>query len=297
MIREINDIYNGKIQDKDCPFLNKVFDNGFTIAEMLQYNSPDERCRYASTHLRCIGHGLRRVVFDLGKYVLKLTRGEHRYQSKNEYDTNLLSGEFSELFPHTIYQSRDFSWSIVEKVEPITNDKCQQILGVDLTSHSPNIPSIEGFQLWAETKARQVSRQSPNKVRMVNRQDNDVYAKLLKTNPWFKALYRLELSQRSNLDYGTDLNPSGTDFTPSNLGVATRNGKECVVILDAGFIKPFDTRKIEKKYGIKSLQMPPITTNESINKTKIVRLTEQDLHNIIEETIKHIIREKEEMKY
>lgn len=245
IIKEVNNVYNknARLNDETCPFLDKVFGDGFTIREMLQYNTAYDRIDYASEFLESLGSGVRRTCFKLNdKYVLKLTNGNHRWQSKNEYDTALLMSGGYDIFPRVIYQSQDFTWSINEYARPISDNECESILGMPMESNDPSEPSLEGFQMWAETKARR-SKQSRYKQRMVNDGGcENYYINMMKRQPFLQTLYKLEQHQSNDLDYGTDLNPTGNDFRPSNLGVVDRNGKPTIVLLDGGFIKPFPVK-------------------------------------------------------
>lgn len=254
LVSEVNDIYNGNgiLSDRNCPFLNKEFDNGFKISDMLSYENASDRIRYAESKLENIGSGKRRTAFKLNdNYVLKLTNGNHRWQTKNEYDTELLmSGRFP-LFPRVIYQSEDFTWTISERARPLRNGDCERIIGMPMYSNGYDEPSLEGFQLWAETKGRGMSNQSAR--RLNDMPDDDVcayYERLSKTNPWFKALLGLETHQRNDIDYGTDLNTDDDGFRGENLGVVNRDGKDTIVLLDSGFIKPFSIRHAIKAKGM-----------------------------------------------
>ena len=256
LIKEINDIYNGSSSIPQS-LLNKKW-GSFSLREMLEYDTARERINYCNNTLKRLGSGQRRIVYQLNdKYVLKVTRGSHRFQSKNEYDTAALMSDRLDIFPRVLYTSPDFTWSINEYAKPIDDAACQRILGIPLLQKDTNTPSLEGFQLWAETKARQNSRDANSfKQNMVKRNGCEaIYENLIKTNKWFKLLYRLELSQRGDTTYGTDLNPFGYEFQYDNLGVVNRNGKEMIVILDSGFIKPFDTRKLKSKHNIDSYQI------------------------------------------
>lgn len=253
---EINDIYNGKMKDSDNPLLNKVWDNGFTLAEMLKSDDPMHRINYASSKLKYIGSGARRTTFILNdKYILKLANSENRYQTKNEYDSALLMTDRNDIFPRLVYQSNDFSWSIYERAYPLNDSTCYEILGIPLNSYNFSEPSLESFQLWAETKAKQYKNQEGLKNAIVRRgPDDSVYISLMKSHPFLKQLLNVERISRGN-DLGTDLNDNGA-FRRDNLGYVIRNGKKHIVILDAGTIKPFDTRKLKDKYGIESMQVP-----------------------------------------
>lgn len=254
-IDEVNDLYNSKRPDSSCPFMDKVYGNGFTLVEMLQYDDFSERVEYAAEHLPVIGYGKRRGVFVLNdKLALKLTLGEHRWQSKNEYDSALLLGNLSDLLPRILYEARDFSWCICERAEALTEAKCQKILGLTIYYNDEGEPSLQGFQLWAETQGRQKSRQSSWKMGYYEQDSHNhsYYMELYKKNPWFKKWVELERSQRADTEYGTDLSLGGGDFRAENLGVVKRGGKETVVLIDAGFVKPYDTRKLSQRYGIQS---------------------------------------------
>lgn len=242
IISEVNDVYHqNKLTDDNCPFLNKEFGNGFRISDMIKQNTAMGRIDYASQYLQCLGQGKRRTVFKLNdKLILKLTNGNHRYQTKNEYDTELLMSEKFKLFPKIYYQSKDFTWTISEFVQPLDSSTAEQILGMPLEAHGDfTEPSLEGFQAWAETMAR---RRYQDPYTANRRQPNDecakVYKNLLKSNEWFKALYNLEIHQKHDKNYGTDLF-DGCSFRPENLGVVDRGGKPWIVILDSGFIMPF----------------------------------------------------------
>jgi len=262
---EINDIYNSKNvigMENNNPLLDKNWGNGFSLRQFVNIRNISDRIDYCYETLKPIGEGQRRACFLLNdKYVLKITTGSHRYQSKNEYDSTLLFNNGIDLFPRIYYQSPDFTWSIVEYARPMTEQDCQNILGLPLFGLNPNTPSVEGFQLWAETKARQPKTQlkkKPYKYYASQKNNCDtIYNKLAKEHPWFKQLYKLEISQRNDLEHGTDLT-DGCGGIQEALGIVKRNGKDTIVIRDIGFIKPFDTRKIKRKYGIDSPQVPEI---------------------------------------
>jgi len=262
---EINDIYNSKNvigMENNNPLLDKNWGNGFSLRQFVNIRNISDRIDYCYETLEPIGQGKRRACFFLNnKYVLKITKGDHRYQTKNEYDTSLLMNGI-DIFPRIIYQSPDFTWSIVEYARPMTEEDCQTLLGLPISSLRPNEPSLQGFQLWAETKARQPKRQIdnyPSSYYAVEKHNCDaIYSKLAKEHPWFKQLYKLENSQRGDLDFGTDLNNGAYGLREDAFGVVNRNGKDMIVISDIGFIKPFDTRKIKRKYGIDSPQVPEI---------------------------------------
>lgn len=262
---EINDIYNSKNltdMENSNPLLNKDWGNGFSLRQFVNIRDIDSRIRYCYNTLQSIGEGKRRACFFLNnKYALKITKGNHRYQTKNEYDTSLLMNGI-DIFPRIIYQSPDFTWSIVEYARHMTEKDCQNILGLPISSLKANVPSLQGFQLWAETKGRQPSRQKhhyPSSYDAMQRNNCDaIYSKLAKEHPWFKQLYKLEISQRGDLDFGTDLNNGAYGLRKDAFGVVNRNGKDTIVISDIGFVKPFDTRKIKKKYGIDSPQVPEL---------------------------------------
>ena len=257
-ICEVNDIYNSQRNDEDYAILDKVFGHGFTLREMTKYNDFEDRVEYASEHLPEINSGKRRAVFALNdKYVLKMTLGDHRYQSKNEYDASLLMNT-SSLMPRIYHEARDFSWAIVERARPLTDNDCQRILGLNIyadeNSDGAIEPSLQGFQIWAETQSRQKSRQSRSKLSFIDRESYNfpLYAKLAATNPWFKEWMKLERSQRADTEYGVDLSLGGYDFRGENLGVVNRNGKDTIVLIDGGFVKPYDTRKLKSKFNIDS---------------------------------------------
>ena len=253
---EINDIYNSKNltdMENTNPLLNKVWGNGFTLKRLISFKTYEDRIDYCKQTLDFVGSGERRVCFRLNdKYVLKVTRGEHRWQTKNEYDTTFLMNGI-DIFTHTIYQSPDFTWSIVEYARPMTEEDCERILGIPQDGLNPNEPSLQGFQLWAQTKGRQKQKQLdrfPYSYYAVQKNNcEEFYRKLAKEHPWFKQLYKLEISQRSNLLQGTDLNDFDSGLRTSAFGVLKRNGKDTIVISDFGFIKPFpfEPQKVNPK--------------------------------------------------
>ena len=247
-INEINDIYSGLNSDSKCPYLNKVFGNGFTLRKMLRYDDFTDRIDYASKHLKILGRGKRRTAFILNdSMILKLSNGSHTFQTQNEYNFALTQN--IDIMPRIIYQSSDFSWTIMEKAEPLSDSMCREILGMPLYAEDYDTPSLEGFQLWAETVAREKSRQQPSKLRMQpNKEVETMYRNLVNTNDWFRKLYKLEFSQRGDLNFGTDINPSGFDFRGENLGVVNRDGRKEIVLLDGGFLAPWgDVRKLPSK--------------------------------------------------
>lgn len=236
---EYNDVYHSKVlNDENCPLLDKVFGNGFTIREMLnKFYDFEDRINYACKYLEPLGKGIRRTVFALDdKYVLKLTNGSHTYQTQNEYNFSTCGNV--DILPRIIYQSQDFTWSVIERAFPLTDDLCEKILGVDLYDYDEDIPSLDGFQKWAEAKANHED---------IDRETDIMYGNLLHTNPFFEKLYKVENLQRG-ADLGSDLRSFGI-LRGDNLGVVNRNGNLEVVFVDGGFLSHWggDIRKLPNK--------------------------------------------------
>lgn len=193
--------------------------HGFSLSS-LDSLPHGERVRYCKQYLdEPIGIGCGRVVFAIGDdTVLKVCFGYDSKQNKQEY-LNYISAkenydDLIDLFPKVYQTADDYSWIECERVLPFDKKYSQEILG--LPYKDINYPSLLGFIDWAEYKVGgNVSDESD---------ENQQYERLIQENEWFMKVYKyIELQ-----------NGTATDLIDDNFGLALRNGKPYIVILDSG---------------------------------------------------------------
>ena len=203
-----------------------------------------------------IGHGVGRVVFDFNdNTILKLQKDTSYLQNDNkiEWENTAHLTKMFDIFPKCLAHADDFSWIICERVLPMTKRDCEVILGIPWSDDDVNKPynddydkyaiqkivngtTLEGFIAWADNimfnrrhfslAIMQFFRDFTDKH---EREINRKYTYLMKNNPnkangkWFSDLYK----------YIGMIGGFG-DMHRGNFGVAMRNGKPTIVILDSG---------------------------------------------------------------
>jgi hypothetical protein len=199
--------------------LREFMQDGFSLSS-LDSLPHGERVRYCRQYLgEPIGVGCGRVVFEIGDdTVLKVCYGYVNKQNKQEY-LNYISAkenydELIDLFPKVYKTADDYSWIECERVLPFDKQDSKKILGLPYKDN--NYPSLVGFIDWAEYNVGgNVSDESD---------ENQLYERLIQEDEWFMKIYKyIELQ-----------NGAATDLIDDNFGLALRNGKPHIVILDSG---------------------------------------------------------------
>lgn len=191
----------------------------------------DGLCQYCQKFLgEPIGSGLSRQVYAVDdNTVIKVDWGSAS-QNKLEYAAWINSGK-SPILPKIFGCGEHKNWLWVERVVPLTDDDCKRILGItfyrqkqqdsdfDYSDYPYKFKSIVTFEEmteWLDRVIRNGDKWNPKRT--------DKYCeRLYETNPWFKEYARFLDIQHPN------------EFYLSNLGMAMRNGKPTVVLLDIGY--------------------------------------------------------------
>lgn len=238
----------------------KIFESmqdGFDLEKIESMKNFNERIEYCKQYLgEPIGKGGSRIVFEIDDdTVLKLAINRLQIvQNKGEFDnTTHLQSKFPDLFPKVYQHADDYSWIICERVLPFKHEDCITILGIPYSSNylvylkdfshakngdSTNIGyekymtpkqvkpkknfnmdkdvdySLVGFIEWAEDSRGFSTRKD----------EDEAFFDLMKKNPWYEEIYKY-IHSVSGL----------TDIFDNNLGLALRNNKPYIVILDNGW--------------------------------------------------------------
>lgn len=194
--------------------------DGFSLSE-LDSLSQDEREEYCRKYLGDdIGEGASRIVFEIGDdTVIKLASDYDGKQNKQEY-LNYISAKENYpnligLFPKVYQTADDFTWIICERVLPFDRNDSEMVLGLPYNDKNSN-PSLLGFIDWAEQRVN--GNESDDSY------EEQAYEKLIQENEWFIKVYQyIEMNKGES-----------TDLIDDNFGLALRNGKPYIVILDSG---------------------------------------------------------------
>ena len=240
------------LQDKIKFIINEEY-NKFLLREFMQpsfnwkvfkdYIDEDftysSAIRYCKEHLgEPIGDGSSRIVFEIDDYtVLKIARYRGvRYQNKTEVQ-NYQQLKHNPLIPKIYDYADDYSWVWCERVLPCTHEDFRKILGI------PYNYDYEGWQTEKE-KMEEVGFDEYLEPKIVDNKgidfyhliqiyyeyesgknlDDKAYKVLMNWMkiPWFK--YFIEL---------TEYTPQ-QEFFDDNFGIAIRDGKPTIVVLDMG---------------------------------------------------------------
>lgn len=251
--------------------IKEFMQQGFSLAVLNSLSSPKEKYEYCLKYLgEPIGGGNGRIVFEIGDdTVIKINRQNSKtsafFRNQNEGEwltTTKLANKFPNLFTKVYQHADDYSWIITERVLPFKHEDCLTLLGIpysssfnayardfnrtkqgfDTNTHNKDIEghigyekymnpkqigaeyyfdedtmvdySLEGFVDWAERFRYNDSRED----------ENEAFNELMTENEWFKELFKYIQMIRGC-----------TDIFGDNFGLAMRNGKPQIVILDNGF--------------------------------------------------------------
>lgn len=210
----------------------------------------DVRYAYCKKFLgKPIGEGCGRAVFEIGdgeviKIIIPANAKDGFWQNKNEWDVSQEYGSKYSVFPNVFLHSWDFSWITCEKVLPMYPTDCDRVLGIpyrtdayaNLTPYlrhrkyggyskykKDRIANTIGFEdiiYDAETIAQSWPRTAFSKE-----QYSEIDA-AVKGNENIRQIY----------EFITRETDGRTDLHYNNFGIAMRNGKPWLVILDTGAI-------------------------------------------------------------
>lgn len=249
--------FDDNVAKKHYGYVMESMQQGFKLSDLDSITNLTQRIEYCKKYLgEPIGKGTSRIVFEIGDdTVLKLALNEKQiFQNKGEFmNSSKLQNKFPNLFPRVYQHANDYSWIICERVLPFKHEDCITILGIPYSSNyiqyakdwekakngdgtnlgyekymtpnqiEPEIDfddnedvdiSLVGFIDWAES-----SRYEEDMGKA-----NDVFFELMKQNKWYQDVY----------NYIMQVN-GVTDIFDNNLGLAIRDNKPYIVILDNGF--------------------------------------------------------------
>lgn len=230
--------------------LNEFMQEGFSFEKMNSLNK-ENRVAYCKQYLgEPIGEGSSRMVFEIDDaQVLKIAYGKfHKAgcaQNKAEYEIS--KNIKSPILVKTLYHSDDYSWIISERVLPCEEVDFFKIMGLpyvgDTTEENIEFKyKVKNKDLlgYEDYKTEQLNTDKKNlsfksvrqamlylmNGKITPRQYPNEY-NLIQNHPWFRELYKLAK------DHDLDLE----DVGGGNMGIALRNGKPSIVILDSGLTK------------------------------------------------------------
>ena len=223
----------------------------------LQY--PIERIKYCEKHLgERIGNGTSRAVFDYDdEKVLKISKRIDTEQNEQEVEV-CMSEENNMLLPKVFDfdKKNNFTWILAERVLAATEEDFERIMGISFydpeerfEKQKERAPHGVGFDEYHSDSPMDNRWEKPEETQEDDfdfNEDNvsmkgflewcqdyihgwqfddevsksyEQWAKL----PWFKDLMKLFKYQEPY------------EFRLDNFGIALRNGKPCIVVLDIGY--------------------------------------------------------------
>ena len=236
------------------------------ISSINGLESFNDKDKVVSRYYRELGRGIDRVVYQVDDYlVLKLGDSGVRGQNYLEWLTWDNCGR-SPLLPKIYWCARDFSWLVSEYALPAKRIDFINLLGVRLFANDTyssvhperNLDYIKSRMDsdtdWVRDKARAEYDDAMDSITdrqtyydyfgrdRIDSNEEDVFDTelsiedfvdrvrdgesledyySLKSGEWFREFGKL-------VEYGVD------DFHSGNFGLVRRNGKECIVVIDAG---------------------------------------------------------------
>ena len=219
---------------------------------------PKERIQYCEEHLgERIGKGSARSVFDYDdEKVLKISNGFSNEQNEQEVEVCSLE-ENNMLLPKIFnYDKMNFTWILTERVIAATEEDFERILGISFYSPEERFRNKKnkgqdsiGFDDYHSDSPIDDRWKRPEEAQEddFNFHEEDIsmswfldwcqdyihgwkfddeiskiYEKWTKL-PWFEDLMKLFRYQEPY------------EFRLDNFGIALRNGKPCIVVLDIGY--------------------------------------------------------------
>ena len=218
----------------DWDEFKKLADDDSTYRKAIQYC---EECLGEP-----IGDGSSRIVFEIDDYtVLKIARYRGSlYQNKTEVK-NYQQLKHNPLIPKIYGYADDYTWVWCERVLPCDHEDFKKILGITYGNDYEGWPPEEekmkevGYDKYTEPQI--VDNKGIDFIHLLQLyykykdgndiDDEEAYDVLMKwmKKPWFK--YFIELT-----DY-----TSQYELFDDNFGIANRNGKPTIVVLDMGIEK------------------------------------------------------------
>lgn len=236
--------------------LNEFVQNGFSF-EKLNSLDYDKRIEYCQQFLGTpIGSGSSRIVFEIDDaQIIKLSYGS-KYDAgcaQNKVEFDLSRKINTPILVKTLYNAKDYSWIISERVIPCEQIDFYKILGLPYISYTSESFEEDSYQSknkdllgYKDYKTDNITNNDNTisfiQVKQVMKQlikgniqstDFPQEYKIITSHFWFKELYKLAT------EYDLDLDDIGL----GNLGITKRKGKPFIVILDSGL-----TNEVYEKY-------------------------------------------------
>lgn len=232
--------------------IKEYLDSSFDWHLFDNLESLEEKYDYCYEKLgKPIGEGTARAVFEVDDYsVLKLFTGGDNHQNKVEFET-VQKLKDNPLLPKIYGHDEDFVWLWTEKVIPAVAEDFEKILGVPFGDTGWNFKFdkprafngeynvkdedallVEPIENPEEGRREEISFE--NFVEWFGDYRNDllfdwseqetrVYTSWFR-NPWIQDL--IEIMEYQPL----------AELCPENFGIALRNGKPTLVVLDIGWL-------------------------------------------------------------
>ena len=186
--------------------------SGFSLKNLISIDTPQKRAEYAYDHLKFLGKGSSRLVFEYRGFALKVAK-DQRGVEQNAVEAQLSESgspvltEVFEVGPKNIYL-------IVEKANSIYS-----LRQLDELSSLPEFG--DGYEYLTYAYDCFVLHKTTQSVLRATWG----YRKEIVNNPWIIEV--VKLIRQYGLDPG--------DLVGENLGVVNRDGTKHLVILDPGF--------------------------------------------------------------
>lgn len=110
-------------------YINQI--NKFSFSDLTTKRTISEKLFYCRNHLKEIAKGSSRVVFDFDSSVIKVAKNQKgNEQNRTEIRIGLTKPD---CVPNLISFDENFSWTVFEKVAPITKEEFEQLSQTTLT--------------------------------------------------------------------------------------------------------------------------------------------------------------------
>lgn len=151
----------------------------FSFEELRKLKTPENVLAYASQHLKQLGKGSTRTVFELpdGKTVLKVpTATGDEWQNEDEFKAHACAAN-SPYITKIFKKAPKYTWLIMEKAQPITEAQCDQ-----------KFMELTGLPTNEISKAMLVGF-SPSKNWSHYSEAVENHKRLFSTNSWYKGFF------------------------------------------------------------------------------------------------------------
>lgn len=219
---------------------------------------PKDRCAYCEKHLGTrIGAGSARVVFDYDdEKVLKVSRGFNNEQ--NEQEVEVCQKANNPLLPKIFdYDKYDYTWILTERVLGANEEDFERILGVPFYEPELRFKNKKknddkvGFDEYQSEEPLDNRWKNPSSTKWEEFENDDYSISMDGFLSWYqdyKGGWHFDEDDIENKTYLTWLeNPwiknlielfkfqEPYEFRLENFGIAIRDGKPCIVVLDIGW--------------------------------------------------------------